>query len=182
MSMFPALRRAPPQAFGLSSLGVRTESRRSDSASGQRGMRAEFARAVDRALRGVLAGQDVPLFLAADPVLNSIYRSVNSYAHLVSFGIDTPGDMSDTEVGGGGRALLDRLHAEEITAFHDLYAARENSGRATTDIAQAARAATHGAVATLLVDIDDTVPGTIDEESGAVTFASTDGLELRGGR
>lgn len=168
----PGLAESAAQALGLSSLGVRTQSRRSDSASGQRGMRAEFCRAVDRALRGVLAGQDVPLFLAADPMLNSIYRSVNSYPNLVSFGISTPGDMSDTEVGAAARELLDKLHAEEITAFHELYAARENNGRATTDVAQAARAATHGAIATLLVDIDATVPGTIDEESGAVTFAS----------
>lgn len=169
----PGLAKSAAQALGLSSLGVRTESRRSDSASGQRGMRAEFCRAVDRALRGVLAGQDVPLFLAADPTLNSIYRSVNSYPHLVPFGISTPGDMIDTEVAAAARELLDKLHAEEITAFHELYAARENSGRATTDIAQAALAATHGAIATLLVDIDATVSGTVDEESGAVTFENS---------
>lgn len=170
----PGLVESAAQALGLSSLGVRTQSRRSDSASGQRGMRAEFCRAVDRALRGVLAGQDVPLFLAADPTLNSIYRSVNSYAYLVPFGINTPGDLSDTEVANAGRELLDRLHAEEITDFHQLYVLRENSGRATKDVAQAARAATHGAIATLLVDIDSTVPGTIDEETGAVTFDDTE--------
>lgn len=169
----PGLAKSAAEALGRSSLGVSTESRRSDSASGQRAMRAEFARAVDRALRGILAGQDVPLFLAADPGLNSIYRSINSYAHLVSFGINTPGDMSDTEVVVATRKLLDKYHAEEITAFHELFAARENSGRATTDVAQAARAATFGAIATLLVDIDATVPGTLDDESGAVAFAST---------
>lgn len=170
----PGMAESAAQALGLSSLGVRTQSRRSDSASGQRGMRAEFCRAVDRALRGVLAGQDVPLFLAADPTLNTIYRSVNSYAHLVPFGINTPGDMSDAEVATAGRELLDKLHAEEIIAFHELYAVRENSGRATTDVAQAARAATHGAIATLLVDIDASVPGMIDEETGAVTFDNAD--------
>ena len=170
----PGLAKSAAEALGLSSLGVRTESRRSDSASGQRGMRAEFCRAVDRSLRGVLAGQDVPLFLAADPTLNAIYRSVNSYPHLASFGISTPGDMSDIEVAAVARELLDQLHAEEIAAIHELYAARENSGRATTDVAQAARAATHGAVATLLVDIDSNLPGTVDEESGAVTFANSE--------
>ncbi len=168
----PGLAASAADALGLSSLGVRTQSRRSDSASGQRGMLAEFCRAVDRSLRGVLAGQDVPLFLAADPTLNTIYRSVHSYPHLVSFGISTPGDMSDTEVAASARELLDKLHAEEITAFHELYAVRENNGRATTDVANAARAATFGAIATLLVDIDTTVPGMIDEETGAVTFDS----------
>jgi hypothetical protein len=61
-----------------------------------------------------------------------------------------------------------------------LYAARENNGRATSDVAHAARAATHGAIATLLVDIDAAVPGTVDEESGAVTFASTESAATYG--
>jgi hypothetical protein len=54
---------------------------------------------------------------------------------------------------------------------HELYATRENEGRATTQVARAARAATFGAVDTLLVDIDDVVHGTVDDQSGDVTFA-----------
>ena len=51
--------------------------------------------------------------------------------------------------------------------------ARENEGRATTDIAQAARAATYGAVETMLVDIDEVIPGTVDETNGAVNFSKS---------
>ena len=47
---------------------------------------------------------------------------------------------------------------------------RANHGRATTDIAQTARAATSGAVQTLLVDIDEVIPGQLDQ-SGAVIFS-----------
>lgn len=163
------------EALGRSSMGVRTEGRRSDSASGQRASLAEFARTVDRALRGVLAGQEIPLFLAADSTLNHIYRSVNSYPHLASFGIEgTPADMNDNEIAAETRRLLDRLHASEVADIRKLYAERANSGRATSDIAQAARAATHGAIATLLVDIDHSEPGLLDEETGAVTFADTE--------
>lgn len=82
--------------------------------------------------------------------------------------------MSDAEIATETRPLLERIYAEEVTAFRDLYVARVNSGRGTTDVAQAARAATLGAIASLLVDIDATVPGTVDEESGAVTFAETE--------
>ncbi len=166
------LPKSATEVLGVSSLGVRTQSRRTDSAAGQRGQLAKFARAVDRALRGLLAGQEVPLFLAADLSLGAIYRSVNSYPHLSPFGINsTPEKMSDAEIATETRPLLDRIYAEEVAAFRDLYASRTNSGRGTTDIAQAARAATMGAIATLLVDIDATVPGTVDEETGAVTFA-----------
>jgi hypothetical protein len=48
---------------------------------------------------------------------------------------------------------------------------REDQGRATTDIAYAARAATYGAVEMMLVDIDEVIPGTVDETDGTVTFA-----------
>ena len=41
-----------------------------------------------------------------------------------------------------------------------------------TDIGEAARAATRGAVELLLVDIDTVVPGAVDDETGAVTLAS----------
>jgi hypothetical protein len=41
-------------------------------------------------------------------------------------------------------------------------------------VATVARAATHGAVGTLLVDIDEKMPGQLDEETGAVTFSGDD--------
>ena len=41
-----------------------------------------------------------------------------------------------------------------------------DSGRALTDLAEVARAATFGAIETLLVDIDAAATGTVDETSG----------------
>ncbi len=163
------------EALGVSSLGVKTESRRTDSSAGQRGLRTQFSRLIDRALRKELAGQNVPLFLAADVTLGGLYRSINSYPHLASFGIDrTPEKMSESEIAAEARTLLDRLNAEKVAAARGLFDARNSSGRATTDIAQAAKAATMGAIDTIMVDMDAVVPGLIDEESGAVTFADTE--------
>lgn len=171
----PGLPKDAASALGVSSMGVNTQSRRSDSASGQRASLATFCRIVDRAIRAQIAGQQVPLFLAADSALGAIYRSVNSYTGLAPFGIDrSPADMADADIAQHARGLLDRLYADEIAAANALYADRTNSGRATTDIAQAARAATMGAIATLLVNIDGQVPGTIDEDSGAVEFADSE--------
>ena len=45
------------------------------------------------------------------------------------------------------------------------------AGRGTADVA---RAATHGLVDTVLVDIDESLPGSVDEQSGAVTFDDAD--------
>ncbi|MCY7303232.1 MAG: hypothetical protein LH654_09405 [Thermoleophilia bacterium] len=66
----------------------------------------------------------------------------------------------------------------ELKEIHDLYGRRGSESRASGDIVDVARAATFGAVDTLLVDIDEVVPGVIDEvvpgvideASGAVTF------------
>lgn len=162
-------------ALGVSSMGVRTQSRRSDSASGQRGRLATYCRIVDRALRSLLAGQHVPLFLVADSALGAIYRTVNSYTHLAPFGLDhSPDNMTDNEISQQTRGLLDRLYTQEIAGVREDFATRFNAGRATSDIAQAARAATMGAIATLMVDIDTTVPGTVDEETGTIAFADAE--------
>ena len=166
------LPKSATDALGVASLGVGTESRRSDTAAGQRARLVQFCRIVDRALRPYLAGKHVPLFLAADTAIGAIYRSVSSYPHLVPFGIDkTPESLSDSGISEEARRLLDRLHAEEVAALKAEFADRKGSGRSTADIDQAARAATQGAVQTLLVDIDRLVPGFVDDETGAVTFA-----------
>ena len=171
----PDLPKDAPSAVGVASLVVGTESRRSDSPSGQRARLAGFCRQVDKALRPLLSGQHVPLFLAADPALGAIYRTVNSYPHLAGFGLDqTPDPLSDTAVAEAARPLLDRLYAAELATVRDEFEARGKAGRTTADIASAARAATMGAIATLLVDIDRTVPGLVDEETGAVTFADAE--------
>jgi hypothetical protein len=42
-----------------------------------------------------------------------------------------------------------------LADFADLFAMRNNQGRAATDVAEAARAATFGTIDSLLVDIDN---------------------------
>lgn len=75
------------------------------------------------------------------------------------------------------RILLKNLAAEardQLEEKRKLFEARRDQGRATTDVAQAARAAVFGAVDTLLVDIDAVVPGWLDDEDGSVRFAAAD--------
>ena len=140
-------------------------------AEGQKVLLRQFARNVDKALRAILTGSGIPLVLAAAEPLASIYRSVNSYAHLAEATIEgSPEAITDAELGERGRAVLDGLYREELAAWRSLFEARANQGRATTDIAQAARAATMGAVDSMLVDINEVVPGRIDED-GAIVFA-----------
>ena len=49
--------------------------------------------------------------------------------------------MAEAQLGDRARAVLDGIYRDELTAWRTLFEARANQGRATTDIAQAARAA-----------------------------------------
>ena len=134
----------------------------------------KFARAIDAALRPVLTGRDEPLIVAATEPVLSIFRSVASYDHLAREAITTsPVRVSTEQLAASARPILDGINARRVQEVKDLFHQRENQGRATTDVAHAARAATFGAVDTLMADIDEVVTGTVDEETGAVHFEST---------
>jgi hypothetical protein len=166
------LPRSAAAAAGKSTLNDRTASTRIQAAEGQNVRFQQYARKVDAALRPVLKGMETPLILAATGRLAAVFRAVNSYPHLLPEGIvDSPDRVPDADLAGAARPILDAAYARQIEDFKLLYEKRGDSGRATSDISDAARAATFGAIDTLLVDIDSVVPGTVDPESGAVTFA-----------
>jgi hypothetical protein len=160
-------------AVGRASVNNRSPSGRIQGSEGQKVLLRQFARKVDHAVRGLLTGSELPLILAATEPLASIYRSVNTYAHLAATGIaGSPASSTNAQLADWARALLDDLYRGEIAQWKVTFMARQKEDRATTDIAHAARAATFGAVETMLVDIDEVVHGTVDEKDGAVTFST----------
>lgn len=157
------------------SINDRSPSGRIQGSEGIKVRLTQFARRVDHSLRNVLAGQETPLILAATEPLQSIFRAVASYPHLAPHVLSTnPEALSDAELADAARGVLDQLLKQHVADFNAEFQQREKEGRATTDVAQAARAATQGAVQTLLVDIDDEVLGTMTE-NGAVSFADHPG-------
>jgi hypothetical protein len=149
--------------------------RRIQGSEGQKVRLRQFARKVDRALRGVLAGLELPLILAATEPMESIYRSVSTYPHLVEPAIGgSPESATEEELAVAARAVLDEVYATELSAIRDRFELRFEQDRASTDVAAVARAATQGAVDTVLVDIDEKVPGRLDEDTGAVELAGDD--------
>ncbi|MEP9398674.1 hypothetical protein [Mesorhizobium sp. KR2-14] len=136
-------------------------------AEGQKVLLRQFARRVDNALRTIVTGSNAPLILAAAEPMASIYRSVNSCSRLAEETIaGSPEGLTDAELGERARTVLDGIYRRQVAAWRDLFADRESEGRATTDIAQAARAATMGAVECVLIDIDAVVLGDIDDRGG----------------
>jgi hypothetical protein len=171
----PGLPTDAASAAGKASLADRSPSRRIQGSEGQKVRLRQFARKVDQSLRGVLTGLELPLILAAVEPLESIYRSLNSYPHLVATGLPgSPHQTPDGELAAAAREVLDGVYEHELSAILDRFELRSSDGRASTDVATLARAATYGAVETLLVDIDEKIPGQVDDETGAVTLAEDD--------
>jgi hypothetical protein len=167
------LPKSAADAVGRSSINNLTQNTRIANAEGQKVLLRQYARQVDAHLRPMLAGRETPLILAATDPLGPIFRAVNTYPALAGEGISTsPDRLSDGELASATRTILDGVYVEEVEAAKALFQRRLGQQRATTDIGQAARAATNGAVEFLLIDIDHTLPGTVDETDGAVTLAS----------
>jgi hypothetical protein len=160
---------------GKASIRDRSPIRRLQGSEGQKVRMRQFARGVDQALRPLLGGLGVPLILAAAEPLDSIYRSVCTYPFLAASSIaGNPETKDDVELVAAARVVLDELNAAALADVHELYRQRESESRAAADLAVIARAATIGAVDTVLVDIDASVPGSVDERTGAVEFSDAD--------
>jgi hypothetical protein len=163
-------------ATGRASVNDRSPSGRIHGSEGQRTLLRIYARAVDSAVRGALAGRDAPLILAATEPLASIYRSVCSHPRLSADVISGgPDQTKDGELADAARPILDGIYRRDVTALHDLFAKRAAQGRTTLDPAVAARAATHGMIDQMLIDMDVSMPGDVDEETGAIQFAAHEG-------
>ncbi len=161
-----------PSAVGQSTINDRSPSGRIQGSEGHNVRLRQYARKIDAALRETLAGLQVPLILAAAEPIASVYRSVNTYPHLAETTMGgAPDKLTDAELAARARTALDDLYRAQVAAWAALFTTRENQGRATTDLAGAARAATMGAVDSMLVDVDAVVPGTVDDVDGSVTLA-----------
>ena len=170
----PSLPRDMADALGRRSHTKRSSDTASGEGTSEHALMTRYCRTVDQALRPVLAGQDIPLIVAATEPLASVYRAVSSYPHTAGTVIAGSADHTpDHELAAAARGVLDGIYAAEIADLAALYAERAKQGRAIGDVAQAARAATYGAIDTLIVDMDTTVVGTVSDEDGAVTFAKT---------
>ena len=139
-------------------------------AHGQPSYLTRYVRQIDAALRPVLAGSELPLILATTQSLESLFRSLSVLPTLSSVISGNPEHLSEAELASAARRLLEAYYDEQIQEFKALFDQRTGQQRTTTDVAHAARLATFGGIDRLLIDIDGVIDGTIDKETGIVTF------------
>lgn len=135
-----------------------------------------YARRVDEALRSYLAGRDEPLILVANDPLRSIFQTVCSYENLID---GTPKgvaeESADLEIAEASRTLIDGLYAEQVADLVSTFRAKSSIRRATSKVTDIARSSTFGGVDTLLINMDASLPGLIDETEGTVEYDHTAG-------
>lgn len=168
----PGLPSDAASAVGRPSVNDRSPRGRLQGSEGQKVLLLQYVRRVQEALRPLLAGTRIPLVLAATEPLNSLYRNANTYPHLAPSGIRTSPDRTPNhEIAAAARTILDEVHAASVAEVRETWSQRVEQRRATSELTTIARAATFGAIDTLLVDMNDEAQGTIDEETGALTLA-----------
>ncbi len=177
----PDMPRDAASSVGRASINDRSHFSRIVGSEGKKVRLRQYARAVDAALRPLLAAETAPLILGANPPLGPIFRSVASYPHLLGEGFEDEVDrMTPAELAAMARPAMDAAHAATLADRNALFTRRESQGRATTDVATAARAAAYGAIEMLLVDMEATIPGTVDAETGTITLAEEQSADSYG--
>jgi hypothetical protein len=162
-------------AVGLDSLKDNNPTSRTQGSAGRKLRLRQYAHQVDRALRPVIGASDLPLIIASTEPLESIFRATTHYQRLAPINIEgNPDERTDAQLADAARKVLDVVYAEKIEELKETYELRASKDRATTDLARIAKAATFGAVDTLLVDIDVTIDGRVDEETGDLRIDESD--------
>lgn len=162
-------------AVGLDSLKDNNPTSRTQGSAGRKLRLRQYAHQVDRALRPVIGASDLPLIIASTEPLESIFRATTHYQRLAPINIEgNPDERTDAQLAEAARKVLDVVYAEKIEELKETYELRASKDRATTDLARIAKAATFGAVDTLLVDIDVSIDGLVDEETGDLQIDESD--------
>ncbi len=131
-----------------------------------------FFRAVDR---GVLEHHsrpsDLPLLLAALPENQSIFRRVSHNPFLVAEGIDIhPDALPIDALRDLAWRVVEPQYLARLAELVEKFEGARSKGLSADELAQVAKAAEAGRVATLLIEADREVPGRIDAATGQIEF------------
>ncbi|MEO6826053.1 MAG: hypothetical protein ABI255_00385 [Microbacteriaceae bacterium] len=146
---------------------------RAQGTLGDQSAQRQFARRINSVVRDRLRGSGLPLVLSATEPMASIYRTMNTYPRLAQTLIDRMPGLSDAALAQRARTVFDAVYRDELSAWRRQFDERTSQGRSTTDVASAARAATFGAIDSILIDMTATVEGSLSEEDGTLNLAGT---------
>jgi hypothetical protein len=132
-----------------------------------------FFRAVDRAiLEHHSKPSGLPLILAALPEHHHVFHRVSHNPFLIAESLDVhPDSLSSTgELRQRIWKIIEPRYVARLVGLVDTFSSTMPKGLADDDLAQVARAAVGGRVATLLIEACREIPGRIDASTGELEF------------
>ena len=130
----------------------------------------KFFRAVDRALlENYSRPSGLPLLLASLPEHRALFHRVSHNPFLMAEGIDiSPDAMSIEELRVRAWQTIEPHYHARLAGLIGMFEAARSKELGTDDLVQVAKNAVAGRVATLLIDADRRIPGSIDDLTGAI--------------
>ncbi len=140
----------------------------------------QFFRAVDRAvLQHCSQPSGMPLILAALPEHHHQFRAISSNPFLLKEALDVyPDTLSLDALRERAWQLVQPYYLERLAGLVEAFGAATAKGQGSDKLAEIARAATDGRIATLLIEADRLIPGTIDVASGKIFSGDLDHPEV----
>lgn len=129
-----------------------------------------FFRQVDRGLLdGLGAGDATPLLLAALPEHHHLFRRVSRNRSLAAAALYVhPDSISPEALRERAWQLVQPYYLERLAGLIGAFEAARARQMASGDLADIGAAVVSGRVATLLIDAERVVPGSLDGQSGAI--------------
>ena len=133
-----------------------------------------YFRAVDRAMIAQFSKPSaLPLVLAALPEHQSVFRQVSQNAALLDAGVEgDPESISVEQLRDAAWGAVESQYVGRLVQLANTFSSKEAHQQATSDLADAARAAIEGRVSHLLVEEERSVPGRIDSTTGRIDLAT----------
>lgn len=139
-----------------------------------------YFRVVDRAVaENYSKPGKVPLLLATLPEHRGLFQQITHNPLLLEAGIPVhPDSLSADELRTSAWQAVEPIYRARLAALIEEYGNSCVRGLGHSDIAEIARAAASGRVATVLIDADRIEPGVLDQNSGAVSLGEIDGQNV----
>lgn len=117
----------------------------------------------------------LPLILIALSQYHSYFRTLSNNPYLIQEGIDKSIEsMNLSEIRASVADVIERINKEKYEKNTEAYAQANANSLGASDIAQIAKAAFEGRVKTIMIEEDKIVSGSLDFETGKITFGDID--------
>lgn len=132
-----------------------------------------FFRAIDRAvLERHSRPSGLPLILAALPEHHHLFRQVSHNPFLMADGLTiNPDTLPIDELRERAWQVVEPQYLAQMATLADEFAVAKSKGLGSDDLAEVAREAATGRVATLLIEADRQIAGRLDAATGRIELA-----------